>query len=132
MHSIIHHLARMDVDKRAILAEEYADLIGMTFTARKIGDFSMETGQQRTALEIEDPAMTYKLGQIRNNISQRIGDEKNIWKAITGPEDGYEHYWLWVTPIALQDAGCYKIIEIETFGKNPKYEAGVSITVQDQ
>ena len=120
------------MDKKAILAEEYDCLHGMTFTASKIGNFPMETGQQRTALQIEDPAMTVALRQIRNNLSWRIGNDRNIWKAITGPEEGYADYWLWVTPNAMQDAGCYTIIAIEIFGKNPKYEAGVSITVQDE
>ena len=120
------------MNKETILAALYDRLQGMTFTARNIGNFTMETGQERTALEIEDSAMIATLRQIRREVSQQMGNDSNIWKAITGPEDGYENYWLWVTPLSLQESGFYTVTTIETFGINPKYEAGVSITVRDQ
>ena len=52
------------MDEKAILTEEYAHLREMTFTASRIGAFQMETGQLRTALQIQDEAMKDELRKI--------------------------------------------------------------------
>jgi len=59
--------------------------------------YTMVTGKERSVLEIQDSDMEAKLKKIRRQVkeSDKLA-KKKVWKAITGPEDGYKYYWLWV------------------------------------
>ena len=113
------------------LYQIYKCLKGKRFQATYKGESDMATGNKRSVLEIDDPGMEETLATIR----QQVGT-KNVWKAITGPEDspGYE-YRLYVNQEDDLEEGesyLFCVTEVEVFSelswKNP-YEAGIDIHV---
>ena len=88
-------------------------------------------------LEIDDLDMEAKLKKIRQQIkkSDKLANKK-VWKAITGPEDGYKHYWLWVKlkeDLKKEKSYDFCVTEVEAFSKVKwlgDYDAGVSIEVE--
>lgn len=113
------------------LYQIYKCLKGKRFQATYKGESDMATGNKRSVLEIDDPDMEKTLATIR----QQVGN-KNVWKAITGPEDspGYE-YRLYVNQEDDLEEGesyLFCVTEVEVFSelswKNP-YEAGIDIQV---
>ena len=111
--------------------EIYECLIGKKFTAAYMGEKPMATGNYRSALEITEPHMIALLEGITEQVDELGG---KVWMAITGPEE-YEEYWLWVEELSneeLEEGESYtfRVTDIQVFGENPKYDAGVSITVE--
>ena len=114
----------------------YKCLEGEEFEATYKGEFGMGTGKERSVLEIDDSDMETILKKIRKQVKK--SDElanKKVWKAITGPEDGYGNYWLWVNlEEDLKEGKSYLfcVTEVEAFSKVKwlkDYNAGVSIEV---
>ena len=121
------------------LNQIYQRLEGKHFQATNKGEFEVATGNMRTALEIKDQDMEKCLAKIISEVSDSDQlDYNKVWRAITGPKDGYDKYWLWVSldedDLDLKSYRVYdfRVTEVEPFSKlnwrNP-YEAGVSISV---
>ena len=79
----------------------YKPLIGMTFigTYSKTFEPMPQTGNARDILLIgrQNPFATTLHG-ISTAVLAKCGTVLKVWKGITGPEDGYTDYWLWVEP----------------------------------
>lgn len=119
------------------LYQIYKCLKGKRFQATYKGKFEVATGNMRDVLEIEDSDMEKCLAKILKEL--RKSDEleyDKVWRGITGPEDGFDNYWLWVNLDEEEDdftSDDFRVTEVEPFSKlnwkNPSYKAGVSISV---
>ena len=118
------------------LNDIYECLEDEEFQATYKGEYTMVTGKERSVLEIHDSDMKAKLEEIRQQVEE--SDElakKKVWKAITGPEDGYNYYWLWVKPkenLRKGEGYLFRVTKVETFSEldwKNKYDVGVSIEV---
>jgi len=117
------------------LYQIYKCLKGKCFQATYKGKFTVATDKQRDVLEIEDSGMEKCLAKILEELRQ--SDElkySKVWKAITGPKDGYDNYWLWVN-LDEEDFTNhnFRVTEVETFSQLnwiKPYKAGVSISVR--
>ena len=81
------------------LSNLYQPLIGQRFAAsyQRISEMP-QTGNERLALEIgAGSPFAATLHQISSAVLALQYGER-VWKGITGPEDGYTDYWLWVEP----------------------------------
>ena len=82
----------------------YKPLLGMVFeaTVHQI-DFTMpQTENERIVLLIDaDSTFAATLGGISKAVLKKHG--KTVWKGITGPEEGFTDYWLWVEPTGLSE-----------------------------
>ena len=117
------------------LGKKYEELVGMTFQGEYKGEFTMpQTGNPREVLSIgqRDPFAAI-LGGISKAVVRAYGE--TVWRGITGPENNFTDYWLWVEPgfsEELQDELSYnfKIVRYTPFtcgGGDLSY--GVSIKV---
>lgn len=120
------------------LNQIYKRLERKRFQATYKGEKPVATGNMRTALEIEDQDMEKCLEKIIRELSESDQLEYDkVWRAITGPEDGYPNYWLWVSldEDDLDEDLTYdfRVTEVQPFSrvnwKNKAYKAGVSISV---
>ena len=82
----------------------YKPLLGMVFeaTVHQI-DFTMpQTENERVVLAIDaDSPFAETLSGISKALLKKYG--RTVWKGITGPEEGYTDYWLWVEPAGLSE-----------------------------
>ena len=114
----------------------YKCLEGKQFQATYKGEFRMETGKERSVFEIVDTDLEAILEKICKNVREndKLANKK-VWKAITGPEDGYNYYWLWVKPkenLRKGEGYLFRVTKVETFSEldwKNKYDVGVSIEV---
>ena len=97
------------------------------------------TENERDVLCVEtgDPFAAI-LSRISTEVRRKYGN--GVWKGITGPEDGYTSYWIWVQGIhdavshdhGLEEDSMYqfKVIKTGVFEANLNgYHHGVNITV---
>ena len=120
------------------LDDIYECLKDEEFHATYKGEYTMVTGKERSVLEIQDSDMEAKLKKIRRQVeeSDKLA-KKKVWKAITGPEDGYKYYWLWVKlkeDLKEEKSYDFCVAKVEAFSKVKwlgDYDAGVSIEVKE-
>ena len=119
------------------LDDIYECLEDEEFHATYKGEHTMVTGKERSVLEIHDSDMKAKLKKIRQQVKESYKlANKNVWKAITGPEDGYKYYWLWVKlkeDLKEEKSYDFCVTKVEAFSKVKwlgNYDAGVSIEVK--
>lgn len=81
------------------LTLKYQGLVGKVFqgTYRGVFEEMPQTGNPRDIFVIPkgNPLASILQG-ISQAVAQTYGNQ--IWKGITGPEDNYADYWLWVEP----------------------------------
>ena len=120
------------------LDQIYKRLVGKRFQATYKGKFEVATGNRRDVLEIKDSDMEKGLAQILKEV--RESDElkySKVWKGITGPEDGYDNYRLFVDldEDDLNEFVNYNFLvtEVTPFSNldlKIRYQAGESISVR--
>ena len=119
------------------LDQIYKCLEGKQFRATYKGEFGMATGNERSVLKIENSDMKKVLAKIRQQVKE--SDElanKKVWKAITGPEDGYDEYRLYVNlEEDLEEEASYffSVTGVTPFSElkwQVPYDAGMDIQVK--
>ena len=118
-----------------IFFNQYQPLVGTVFQGTYQGEFAMpQTQNPRDVLSVQ-PGTPFAV--VLQGISQAVPQayRNRIWKGITGPDDGYAEYWLWVEPclsgvLALQSTRSFKIEECTPFpGNGVPFLYGISIKV---
>ena len=118
------------------LSSIYQRLIGASFQATYIGMMGMpQFGNLRPVLQVNPSDATLPIMKAVSNAVLAKYGRQTVWKGITGPEDGYTYYWLWVDPEfspqpAERDTFRLKILDCAPFPcGDGSFSYGVNILV---